>query len=465
MDKNKLLVYFAILLMGLSITFFSAKAQFDPRNVGFLVFLVVFIPTLLKPDIGLVIIIVSMLFSPELVVGSTSAREVTIRIEDVFLIVVVLAVFIRTTLTKDITKIFKTKLTAPFFLYFAACVFSTLLASMSADIDLKHSFFTILKYVEYFLLFLMVKDNMRSLGQAKIFMAIFLLVALMVAVHAQRYIAQQHTAGVTYFRVGPPIPKVGGSEPGTLGGYLLFMMAIAAGLLVYMRPIYIRAFLVVLLLLLFRSFLYTLSRGSYLAFIPMLFSLVLFSKRFNLMYMVIAVFLLAVAFMPMMVRNRITETVTVKQTMEGASVEWEDSPRARLDSWKTVLFQRLPQSPIIGYGVGRYFIDSQIFLTLCESGLLGLVLLLRALFRLFKMAKETLNEVLLKGDNFSKGLSVGFMVGFIGLLVQSLSTNTFIIIIIMESFWFMAAMVFSLPQLLEKEEAIMQPPQTAASAA
>jgi len=456
MDKNKLLVYFGILLMGLSITFFLAKAQFNPQTTGFLIFLLVFIPTLINPDIGLVIIIVSMLFSPEVVMGSTSARGVTVRIEDLFLLVVILAFFIRTAMTKDVREVFKTKLTACFFMYYAFCALSTAIVSLSADIDLKLSFFTILKYLEYFLLFLMVKENMRSLGQAKIFILIFLLTAFFVSIHAHQYIEQQTLAGVRYFRAAPPVPKVGGDEPGTLGGYLLFMIAIVAGLLVYARPLHIRALLAILLLLMFRGFLYTLSRGSYLAFIPMLASFVFFSKKFNLIYLVIAVLLLVAVFMPTMVRDRITQTLTVQQSVEGSALKWEDSPQARLESWKTVLFERFPRSPIIGHGIGKYFIDSQLFLVLCESGLVGLFLFLRALFRFFKTTKEALGEILAREDKFSRGLAVGFMSGFVGLLIQAISTNTFIIIIVMEPFWFMAGIVLSLPRLLGEQEASAQ---------
>jgi hypothetical protein len=42
---------------------------------------------------------------------------------------------------------------------------------------------------------------------------------------------------------------------------------------------------------------------------------------------------------------------------------------------------------------------------------------------------------------------MGFMAGFIGLLVHAVGANTFIIVRIMEPFWFVLAMVVMIPEL------------------
>jgi hypothetical protein len=50
-------------------------------------------------------------------------------------------------------------------------------------------------------------------------------------------------------------------------------------------------------------------------------------------------------------------------------------------------------------------------------------------------------------DPFDKGLSIGFIAGFTGLLFHAIGANTFIIVRIMEPFWFIAAMVMMIPSL------------------
>ena len=51
-----------------------------------------------------------------------------------------------------------------------------------------------------------------------------------------------------------------------------------------------------------------------------------------------------------------------------------------------------------------------------------------------------------------KWIIIVFLAGFIGLLFHSIGSNTFIIIRVMEPFWFLAALVVSLPKLLVREK-------------
>jgi hypothetical protein len=192
-----------------------------------------------------------------------------------------------------------------------------------------------------------------------------------------------------------------------------------------------------------------------MAVIPVAAAFVYFTqkRRMILIYSLCVIGIMLIFFMPEMVRERIVTTVATENVIDGKRVVWEGSPRDRLDSWKEVLYNRFPKRPIFGYGVAKFFIDGQIFLTLCEVGLLGFTLLGWVLTRLFNIAKRALYTEEVKKDDFSSGLSVGFLAGFIGLLFAAIGTNTFIIVKIMEPFWFMAAIVVSLPRILEQERA------------
>jgi hypothetical protein len=70
------------------------------------------------------------------------------------------------------------------------------------------------------------------------------------------------------------------------------------------------------------------------------------------------------------------------------------------------------------------------------------------LYSTFKLALKNLNEV---KTSYFKGLTVGILAGLIGLLFHSLGTNTFIIVRIMEPFWFFAGIVVILPELERRE--------------
>jgi O-antigen ligase len=104
-----------------------------------------------------------------------------------------------------------------------------------------------------------------------------------------------------------------------------------------------------------------------------------------------------------------------------------------------------PKKPIIGYGVTGYeFLDSQYPKVLIESGILGLSAFFYLLFSIFKLTIDHMKAV---KTPFFKGLAVGFFAGYTGLLFHALGANTFIIVRIMEPFWFFAGIIAVLPTL------------------
>ncbi|MGD9054449.1 MAG: hypothetical protein PVG17_21500, partial [Desulfobacterales bacterium] len=58
-----------------------------------------------------------------------------------------------------------------------------------------------------------------------------------------------------------------------------------------------------------------------------------------------------------------------------------------------------------------------------------------------------------------KGLTIGFLAGYIGLLFHAIGANTFIIVRIMEPFWFFTGIIAVLPALERQSE--MQPEESA----
>ena len=116
--------------------------------------------------------------------------------------------------------------------------------------------------------------------------------------------------------------------------------------------------------------------------------------------------------------------------------------------------QAWSKHPILGYGVTGYrFIDAQYPRVLVETGILGLIAFFYLLYAIFKLALH--NVKALKTPYF-KGLSIGFLAGFIGLLLHALGANTFIIVRIMEPFWFFAGIITVLPTLEQQSATQVQ---------
>jgi hypothetical protein len=109
------------------------------------------------------------------------------------------------------------------------------------------------------------------------------------------------------------------------------------------------------------------------------------------------------------------------------------------------LLRDYPKHPVLGYGITGYeFIDAQYPKVLIESGLLGLIAFFYLLYSIFKMAINHMKEV---KTPYFKGLTIGFIAGYIGLLFHAIGANTFIIVRIMEPFWFFAGIIAVLPTL------------------
>jgi O-antigen ligase len=83
-----------------------------------------------------------------------------------------------------------------------------------------------------------------------------------------------------------------------------------------------------------------------------------------------------------------------------------------------------------------------------DTGLVGFIVFVMMLAALIRQGVHTFNSVT---DKFYKGLSMGFVAGTIAMMTHAIGSNTFIIVRIMEPYWFFAAIVILLPTL-EAEE-------------
>jgi len=50
-------------------------------------------------------------------------------------------------------------------------------------------------------------------------------------------------------------------------------------------------------------------------------------------------------------------------------------------------------------------------------------------------------------NDFFRGLSLGYLAGFFAMLAHGIGANTFIIVRIMEPFWFLTAMIIMIPTI------------------
>jgi O-antigen ligase len=249
-------------------------------------------------------------------------------------------------------------------------------------------------------------------------------------------------------RISAPFEgKVG--EPNTFGGYLVFMMSIATGLALMEEHFRTRVLALFLVVLFSVPLLYTQSRSSYLAAIPAVLSFLWLSKRKQWIPPILVLVALLLPFMaPKVTKDRVSYTFTQGvgrvDTVTIAGVQLDTSTSARIQSWKDAM-RDLAQHPVLGFGVTGYrFVDAQYVRAATETGFLGLLVFLLLMATILK---ESYRVFAASHDPFDKGLAIGFIAGFTGLLFHAVGANTFILVRIMEPFWFVAAMVMMIPSL------------------
>jgi O-antigen ligase len=435
---------FIILILTMTLFYFMPRMS-AVRTIAIAGGMLLFIVSFASTQIALYILIFSMLLGPELVVGTTAGttlgRGVTVRIDDFILVIIGFSWLARMAIYKELGFFLRTQLNGPIVAYIVVCLVSTLLGALFGRVSFATGFFFVLKYFEYMVIYFMVVNHLQDKKQISHFLWALLFTCVAVSFFG---ISQIPGGG----RVSAPFEGETG-EPNTFGGYLLLMMAMTMGLVLTSNLWRDRIIYGAISLIAFIPFLYTQSRGSYFAFFPMLLVFVWLSEKRK----VIVFFILLLAIMlpfaaPQAVKERISYTFTQRyhpgQHVEVGNVRLDTSTSARLQSWKAVA-KDFVRHPILGYGVTGYgFVDAQFPRVLIETGLVGLIAFLLLLWAIFKQGIAAFSKT---GDTLHKGITMGFLAGFIGLLVHAVGANTFIIVRIMEPFWFVLGMVVMIPRL------------------
>lgn len=405
----------------------------------------VFIVCLASTEAALYILIFSMLLSPEFIVGTTEGaslgRGVTLRVDDFVILLIGLSWLAKMAVNKELGLFLRTPINKPIAYYLLVCLISTLLGSLFLKVDLKTGCFFVLKYFQYMFIYFMVANHLKSKRQARNYLWALLITCVIVSVVGM---AQVPEGG----RVSAPFEGEVG-EPNTFGGYLVFMIAITAGLLLTTTSLGLRLIYGSMALLFIVPLFFTQSRSSYLALILAGIAFLWLSEKRR---MVLIAFVLGGLLFPFVspdvVIKRVGFTFTQREhrgrQIEVGGVTIDTSTTARLRSWQNVI-RDFPKHPVLGFGVTGYgFVDAQYFKVLIETGLIGLFMFLVLLSSIFRRTYHNTKEAT---EPFDRGLSMGFLAGFIGLLGHAIGSNTFIIVRIMEPFWFVLAIVIMLPEL------------------
>jgi O-antigen ligase len=174
-----------------------------------------------------------------------------------------------------------------------------------------------------------------------------------------------------------------------------------------------------------------------------MFAMSFIARRLGMLLALVLVLTLSHWLLPTEVLDRVNYTFQrgsgeeVVNAGQDAGFQVDKSTHERIYVWDKVLYN-LKIWPWFGGGVGwGSVLDSQYARVLIETGLLGISTFLFMQFRILATARQA---YLWSSDWVTKGLSLGTLVVMIGLIVHSLGTITFLVVRIMEPFWFLVAL-------------------------
>lgn len=456
-----------LLVLGLFAVCVYTAFALATRNVmlvtGVVVAVGLFIFGFLSPRIALYLLIFSMLLSPEIGARDISGKGFTIRFEDLLLLVMGFAWLAKSALFKNIGVVIRTPLNIPILLYILVCVLSTAKGIFEGTVSSPLTgFFFVTKYFEYFVIFFLTVNNIRSREHLRtLLVAIFATYIIVLAVGII-----QIPQGV---RITAPFEGES-SEPNTLGGYLLIMMSLTIVLFFSVTGTMRKTAVGVLAGACLIAILYTLSRSTWLGLIPLYLALVALLRQRNALIAAAFIALIILPFaLPQTIVERFTYTFSgnVRESIElfqnreefealadraPDNIAFDSSTAARLNSMRNA-FRDFFKKPILGYGVTGYdFLDAQYHRILIETGILGL---LAFLYMLFRIGKTLLDLRKRYGDDpLYNILTTGTFCAMIGLIFHAAGTNTFIIVRIMEPFWCLLGLCIAIPLVEEKMQTL-----------
>jgi len=392
------------------------------------------------PEAGLYILIFSMLLGPEMIVGglgegTTAGRGITLRLDDFLLTIIAFSWFARGAVHKELGLFLSTPLNRPVGLFILAAAVSTALGMLFDRVRPVVGFFFVLKFVEYVFVYFAAVNFIENKEHLKRLIYAIFITGIFVSIYA----AAQIPRGI---RVSAPFEGETG-EPNTLGGYLLILIALFGGLMITSPNLRTALRYALGIIVMGIPFLYTLSRASYIGLFAAALCLVLFTRRKLIAAFSVTIFLFGLILLaPSAVEERIQYTIGGQAARAGqveiGGVRLDTSTSARIVSYQQILAD-FPKQPILGYGVTGYgFIDGQYPKVLIEMGLIGLAAFLWLLLALYRQGRDALKVA---DGWWERGICIGFLAGLVGLVFHALGSNTFIIVRIMEPFWFMAGVM------------------------
>lgn len=401
---------------------------------------VVVLAVMRRPFLGVVLVLLSMLLSPEI-----DASDIKLRLEDLLLPLLAVAMAVRMSLPHARRKLHLGKLGIPIFAIVGANAVASIHGVLCGYVQPLESFLWNLKSWEFFGFYILALNAVDESSDAAEYTKIIIWVFFGIAVYACFQIPE--TEIYTVNRLTAPFE--GAPEPTTLGGYMTIILGVVVASALQAQDRRSRFALWGLSIFCMVPIIFTLSRTTYVSCGLMLFLVAILSRNASMFFSLLLLLLLAPIVLPGQAIER------VRMTFQGTGAFGLDSSTLeRVEVWRKA-WDALDIHPLVGFGLPQQILDSQFVRVIVETGVLGLaawVLFFAAAVRigLRVLRKETATP-------FDRALAVGYVAGTVALLVHALGATTFWITRIMEPYMFLSGLVAAIDLHLLREGQVVSP--------
>lgn len=390
-----------------------------------------------------ILMIFSCVFIPRVCLGSISSARIDLKVED-FLIFLLAFLALRSP-SKEIASRGGPSVETAFLLFLIAAEISIFAGIAQKTIDKPFvSVLYLLKWAEYFLVFFVASRLARTEQDLSFLIGGFFVFGLVIAGYGywEHFFPLDRAVYPNYYRLFER--GIFHGDANHIGGLLVLWIGFFTGIYLKWENRFIRWVLFVSILFAFLSLTWTYSRKSYFALSgALILSFVFVKERKQLLLLVLSLIILSL-FLPTRLSERLME---LPETFNSAD-PFHSSWAGNWVMWKDSLWN-FNRFAVFGSGLGsrhRLLYESQYVLILAETGLVGCAAFA---FLCFSMVRRTILGLIAKVNGKYQSIALGWLIGFIGLLIHSGSCVSWTVSKIAMPFWFLTGIVFCFLKIAE----------------
>ncbi len=386
----------------------------------------------------LVFVLFSAIFIPRICVGSLGLSRIDLRPEDYFLVILSALAFPFLMKSKGkgsgIPSVEKA-----FLAFLVAAEISIISGLWFGTIDKPLlSMLYILKWFEYFFVFWVTSRLADTERASRLFLRAFFLLGIAAAGYGywEHFFPFSKAVYPNYYRLFERFPFQG--DANHLGGFFVLWSAFFLGSFLKSSSRRDSLLLLLALVFVFFPFIWTYSRKSYFALAGVLaFSLIFLKERRKIIFLG-SLFVLLALLLPTRMAERLMDLGEVLTDTDPFHSSWAGN----WGMWEQV-FWNFGYFFLFGSGFGsrhRLFYESQYVLILAETGMVGL---LAFAYLCVTLIRQLLIFPYRSLDPKTQGMVLGWLLGFLALVIHSASCVSWTVAKVAIPFWLLTGVVLA----------------------